>query len=163
MSKRPYSKPATTYAEQVNLLRSRGMEVDDQAGAEFYANLKPMPTRTAIASVYGLDQRVLGSWLHHLTLVRNVCAHHSRLWDREFSVAPMLPQRPHALPTQFQAGSRKLYNSLLMLLHCMDRMAPRHHCRRRLIDLIDQHAIPVATMGFPADWKSKALWQEVTR
>jgi len=131
--------------------------------SRWYANIKPMATRTAIASVYGLDQRVLESWLHHLTLVRNVCAHHSRLWNREFAVAPMLPQKPSVLAAQFQARSRKPYNSLLILLHCMDRIAPHHHWRRRLIGLIDQHAIPVAAMAFPPDWKSKALWKEPTQ
>ena len=35
-SRRPYSKPPTTYTEQVDLLRARGMVVDDQAEAEFY-------------------------------------------------------------------------------------------------------------------------------
>ena len=130
--------------------------------SRWYANLKPMATRTAIASVYGLDQRVFESWLHHLTLIRNACAHHSRLWNREFSVTPMLPQRPLVLAAQFQTRSRKFYNSLLILLHCMDRIAPRHHWRRRLVGLIDHHTIPVATMGFPADWKSKTLWQEVS-
>jgi abortive infection bacteriophage resistance protein len=129
--------------------------------SRWYANLKPMATRTAIASVYGLDQRVFESWLHHLTLVRNVCAHHSRLWNREFSVTPMLPQKPSTLATQFQPRSRKVYNALLMLMHCMDRIAPRHHWRRRLLSLIDQHAIPVASIGAPADWKSQPLWQEV--
>ena len=128
--------------------------------SRWYANIKPMATRTAIASAYGLDQRVLESWLHHLTLVRNACAHHSRLWNREFSVAPMLPQRPSGLAAQFLTGSRKPYNSLLILLHCMDCIAPHHHWRRRLVGLIDQHAIPVAAMGFPADWKSKAFWKE---
>ena len=129
--------------------------------SRWYANLKPMGTRTAIASVYGLDQRVFESWLHHLTLVRNVCAHHSRLWNREFPVTPMLPQRPSSFASQFQGHSRKLYNALLMLLHCMDRIAPSHHWRRRLISLIDQHAIPVASIGAPADWNSQPLWQEV--
>lgn len=128
--------------------------------SRWYANLKPMATRTAIASVYGLDQGVFGSWLHHLTLVRNVCAHHSRLWNREFSVTPMLPRRPSTFATQFQPGSRKVYNALLMLLHCMDRIAPGHHWRARLISLIDHHAIPTASIGAPEDWKSQPLWQE---
>lgn len=129
--------------------------------SRWYANLKPMATRTAIATVYGVDQRVLGSWLHHLTLVRNVCAHHSRLWNREFSVTPMLPQRPATLAGQFQQNSRKLYNSLLILLHCMDRIAPDHHWRTRLIALIDRHNVSFNAMGAPSDWKSQTLWQEV--
>ena len=148
MNKWPYTKPAITCAEQVNLLRSRGMTVEDPAEAEFY--------------LQHLNYYRLGAyWLHHLTLVRNVCAHHSRLWNREFSVTPMLPQKPSTLATQFQPRSRKVYNALLMLMHCMDRIAPRHHWRRRLLSLIDQHAIPVASIGAPADWKSQPLWQEV--
>ena len=34
--KRPFSKPALTYAQQVARLRERGMVVDDEAVAEFY-------------------------------------------------------------------------------------------------------------------------------
>lgn len=44
MSKRPYTKPATTYAEQVALLRSRGKVVDNQAEAEFYPKYKASTT-----------------------------------------------------------------------------------------------------------------------
>lgn len=31
-----FTKPATTYAEQVSILQQRGMRVDDTASAEFY-------------------------------------------------------------------------------------------------------------------------------
>jgi abortive infection bacteriophage resistance protein len=39
--------------------------------SRWYNSLKPMPTRRAIASVYGVDEKVLQSWLHHLSLIRN--------------------------------------------------------------------------------------------
>lgn len=128
--------------------------------SRWYANLKPMPTRSAIASVYGLDQGVLQSWLHHLTLVRNVCAHHSRLWNREFSVTPKLPHKPAILAPQFAQGSRKLYNSLLILLHCMDQIAPRHQWRKRLLGLLEEYTVPVTAMGFPGNWRHQPLWKE---
>ncbi|HEX8255638.1 MAG TPA: Abi family protein, partial [Thermoanaerobaculia bacterium] len=47
--------------------------------SKWFTNLRPMQTRGAIAAAFGVDERVLQSWLHHLTYVRNVCAHHSRL------------------------------------------------------------------------------------
>ena len=82
--------------------------------SRWYANLKPMATRTAIASVYGLDQRVFESWLHHLTLIRNACAHHSRLWNRRvLRDTQPAPESPPPLAAQFQPRrSRKLYNAL---------------------------------------------------
>lgn len=132
--------------------------------SRWYNNLKPMPTRRAIAAAYGVDEKVLESWLRHLSLVRNTCAHHSRLWNREFTITPLLPRnKPTGLTPQFRAGSRKLYNALVILLHCMDRIAPDHHWRTRLKSLIARHGIAVAAMDFPTDWHKLPIWQEIAR
>jgi abortive infection bacteriophage resistance protein len=131
--------------------------------SRWYNNLKPMPTRRAIAATYGVDESVLASWLHHLSLVRNTCAHHSRLWNREFTITPLLPRnKPAGLAAQCRPGSRKLYNTLVILLHGMDVIAPRHHWRTRLKELLTRHAVPVTAMDFPASWDQMALWQEAT-
>ena len=47
--------------------------------------------RKKIAREFNQPQSVFVSWLHSLTAVRNVCAHHSRLWNRELAVKPELP------------------------------------------------------------------------
>lgn len=131
--------------------------------SRWYNNLKPMPARRAIATIYGVDEKVLESWLRHLSLVRNVCAHHSRLWNREFTITALLPRsKPAGLTTQFQTGSRKLYNTLVILLHCMDMIAPRHHWRTRLKALIAEHEIPVRSMDFPVGWQGLPIWQDST-
>src|SRR5690606_6034001 len=128
--------------------------------SRWYGNLKPMPTRRAIASIYGLDEKVFGSWLHHLAVVRNISAHHGRLWNREFTITPLLPKgKPAALKSQFQPGSRRLYNALVIMLHCMDVVSPGHSWRSRLISLIESHRAPVAAMGFPSNWKKLPIWQ----
>ncbi|MEI7732028.1 MAG: Abi family protein [Verrucomicrobiota bacterium] len=126
--------------------------------SRWYANLKPMPTRRAIASTYGLDERVFASWLHRLTLIRNVCAHHGRLWDRQFPLSVTLPQRPAALATQMQTGCKGIYNALLMLLHFMDQISPNHHWRRKLTELIETQNVYTSVMGAPPNWKSQPLW-----
>lgn len=130
--------------------------------SRWYNALKPMPTRRAIASVYEVDEKVLQSWLHHLSLVRNICAHHSRLWNRDFSILPETPRsKPALLTGEFIAGSRKIYNTCLILLHCMNVIAPHHHWRNRFKSLLDQHSISTQAMGFPADWEQRTPWQEV--
>ncbi len=129
--------------------------------SRWYGNLKPMPTRREIANVYRIDQRVMESWMHHLTYIRNTCAHHSRLWNRDFTITPELPKsKPAHLVGEFISGSRKLYNTLVILLHFMDIIAPRHHWRQRLINLITDHAAPVSAMGFPKEWQQQAIWKD---
>jgi len=54
--------------------------------SRWYQNLKPFKLRRAIAKSYGLDDRVLESLLHQMTYIRNLCAHHSRVWNREFTI-----------------------------------------------------------------------------
>lgn len=129
--------------------------------SRWYNNLKPMPTRRAIAAVYRVDEKVLASWLHHLALVRNTCAHHSRLWNREFTITPLLPRnKPAGLSAQCRNESRKLYNTLVILLYFMDTIAPHHHWRTRLKDLIARHGSVVTSMDFPADWQNLPIWQD---
>ena len=128
--------------------------------SKLYSNLKPMPTRSAIATTYRLDEKLLASWLHHLTHIRNLCAHHSRLWNREFINTPMRPRKkPATLAGEFMEKSRKLYNTLVILLYCMDTIAPHHRWRQKLIGLLDNQHVPLTAMDFPVDWKTRAIWQ----
>jgi len=128
--------------------------------SRWYNALKPMRTRRAIASVYGLDERVLQSWLHHLSYLRNLCAHHSRLWNRDFPITPEIPKnKPARLNGEFIAGSRRIYNTCIILLHFMNIIAPQHHWRPRFKALVAQHNINVHSMGFPNDWEQCPVWQ----
>ncbi len=130
--------------------------------SRWFGNLKPGATRRAIAGVYALDDRVLESWLHHLTFIRNTCAHHSRLWNRDFTITAELPRsKPAQLTGEFVPGSRKLYNTLVMLLHLMDTIAPGHHWRNKLRQLIQNHHVHPAAMGFPHDWETRNVWLDV--
>jgi len=131
--------------------------------SHWFSNLKPMPTRRAIASAYALDDGVLESWLHHLTVVRNTCAHHSRLWNREITVTPQAPRsKPKNLLGEFQVGSRRIYNTLVLLVYMLDKIAPAHHWRTRLHTLLEKHPVDTRAMGFPADWAQRSIWREET-
>lgn len=131
--------------------------------SRWYDSLQPKATRRAISKAFGLDDDVLQSWLQHLTHMRNTCAHHSRLWNREFTVIPQAPRsKPAALAGQFVVGSRRLYNTLLILLYLLDVIAPKHSWRQRFKALLAEFAPDVAAMGFPAGWETLTIWQEKT-
>ncbi|MEG9533975.1 Abi family protein [Mannheimia indoligenes] len=44
-----------------------------------------------IAQHFGVQAPILESWLKVLNDVRNICAHHSRLWNREFGRIIKIP------------------------------------------------------------------------
>jgi abortive infection bacteriophage resistance protein len=127
--------------------------------SSWYDNLKPSATRAAVSCEYQLDDSVLSSWLHHLTVVRNVCAHHCRLWNRNFVVTPQLPRtKPSGLGAEFIPGSRKIYNTLVLTQYLMSVIAPKSQWKKRLLDQLQTGVLAPSAMGFPNDWQTRSIW-----
>lgn len=131
--------------------------------SRWVGNLKFRSDRQAIASIYGLDERVFISFLHHLTTVRNLCAHHARLWNRRFTITMQLPRiRPGSELAVFNpAADRNLYNTLAMLGMLLRVVSPGSSWTQRVRALLTgtPEADPSA-MGFPARWESLAPWRQ---
>jgi abortive infection bacteriophage resistance protein len=129
--------------------------------SKWFSNLKARADRQAISKVYGLDEKVLTSAAHHLTYVRNICAHHGRLWNKQFTVTMIMPSAPSALKLAMNPGAeRKLYNTLSMLGYLMGIVAPTSDWRQRLRDLLPtcEHA-KLSSMGFPENWLELPAWK----
>ena len=124
-------------------------------------NLRHGSDRAEISSVYGVDEQILVSFAHHLSYVRNVCAHHSRLWNREMTVAMKLPSNPSWLKAEFShAAERRLFNTLVMLGYLLGIISPRSQWRQSVCQLVDRYPhIDLAAMGFPRDWRGQTSWR----
>ncbi len=130
--------------------------------SRWYANLKHGYDRNAVAAVYDMDETNLVSFIHNLSVVRNYCAHHSCLWNREFPIAWKLPnQRPSTLLFNLnRADGKHLYNTLATLAYLMDILNPGHHWKMRLGDLFRHHlSVKERHMGFPENWRDLPLWR----
>lgn len=135
--------------------------------SHWLSNLKPKSLKGKIAKPYGLDEAVLCSFLHHLTVIRNICAHHARLWNRSMTITMQLPRtKPKQLAKVIDHGTdpnqapRKIYNTFVMIAWFMDCICSDNHFRQRLIHLIDKHGVDTGAMGFPDGWHSMAFWQQ---
>lgn len=120
--------------------------------------------RQEVADAYDLDESVLISFVQHLAYVRNVCAHHGRLWNRELTKRAKLPKRPPALGDQLNRSNEnaaRIYNTLTLLAWIMKRVSPGSGWISRTRELIETQ--PPATwsaMGFPPEWQDFPIWQE---
>lgn len=109
--------------------------------SKWYQLLAPIQTRKAISSHFDCDEKQFEGLLQHFVYLRNTCAHHSRLWNRKFTKTIAKPRsKPMGLRVQCNfepsnSAERKIYNSLVFLLYFMDKIAPQHTWRKRLVDL----------------------------
>ena len=46
-----------------------------------------------IAKAFYSNAVIFESWLAHLNYIRNICAHHARLWNRQMAVNPLIPKK----------------------------------------------------------------------
>ncbi len=123
---------------------------------------------TDIAAKYGLPGwQLMQSWLRSINFVRNVAAHHSRLWNKNLVDQPKLPTHGQvhgfdALVGQPAVASR-LFVVLCILLHFMQKVSPNsswpHRLRQHLETFPAVPHLSLSDIGFPADWQSQPLWQ----
>lgn len=116
-----------------------------------------------IAGEYGISDRVLESWLRALNGVRNICAHHGRLWNRELGYKPMIPkQRKHpAWHKPVEVKNNRVFAILTILKYFINLIAPQSRWPERFYLLIKEYPeIPVGPMGFSENWLECPIWKD---
>ena len=116
--------------------------------------------RKAVADSLGIAEVVLASWLDTLNAVRNACAHHDRLWDRSMRMKPKIPNKDPQWVVPVRIDNGKVFGVLSICRHALRIVAPASGWQERLENLFEKHsAVPIAAMGFPADWKKSPIWR----
>ena len=118
-----------------------------------------------VAHHYGLHENLLRPLLHHLTLVRNFCAHHELLWDRKLNIKIKVPKKLGAYDKSarfFNAyDTARIYNTLVIAAYLTGTISGSAEWSGLLVDLMNTYPeIPQSEMGFIPDWQELAIWQE---
>lgn len=143
--------------------------------SSLYKNLKPSLAKREIAAHFGLDDTTFSSWLHNMAYIRNVCAHHSRLWNRRMGVTPKIPLTPSqtwlmqtAKPNPIPGRpdillNSKVYFLLSMIIYLLNTINPQHSFKEKFLVLLKKYPnIDISAIGFPPEWKSEIIWKENT-
>jgi len=109
----------------------------------------------------------MGSWTRAMCGVRNIAAHHERLWNRRLVDFPMKPKGKEKkffgeLDNQPQDAWSRPYAALLVIACFMNQIKHSHDWAQRMGQLLD--TLPVGpgvnykALGAPNDWKQNPLW-----
>ena len=117
-----------------------------------------------VALEFGVADKVLESWLITINFVRNICAHHGRLWNRGLgSKEPAIP-RKHKHPqwhVPVTVASDRMFGVLTILHYMLKQVATQSRWRDRLTGLFDKHPdVPLRFMGFPENWMECPIWKK---
>ena len=129
--------------------------------SRLYENLKSDVAKREVSQVFGLSDVTFISWLHGLVYIRNVCAHHARLWNKPLQIQPLFPRRTqHTWLTNTTVNNNRLFYALSMIIYLLNTVNPNHSFKKKLENLFQKYPnVDRAAMGFPANWRSEPLWQ----
>lgn len=103
-------------------------------------------------------QSPLVRWMEQLTIVRNHCAHHARLWNKSFAPAPTAALR--TLPefiTLPQGQSEKIFGVITVMANLIRVTSPGTTWPSKVAALIHNEfltnpLVSPTSMGLPEDW-----------
>jgi abortive infection bacteriophage resistance protein len=135
----------------------------------FYSGLKGND-RDQIAEKFKVPNgRAMTSWLRSLNFLRNVCAHHSRLWNRNMVESPRIKKLPEFKELLYFTENQKLitrsFSHFCLIQWFMKEICPRSQWGKRFCKHLSNFPVghngyrSLAEMGCPGDWKTWDLWK----
>ncbi|MDL2284066.1 Abi family protein [Oxalobacter sp. OttesenSCG-928-P03] len=138
----------------------------------------PKRVQDAVCRDLAIPFAVLNSWWQHLRVVRNACAHHARVWNNVWGVAPRLPHMERAWRMQYSEKANKWINdrnhesfsfvqnrtgiSLMICRTIMKNVAKTSKWKNRVEALFQEFegkGINFSSMGLPNHWQEHPLWR----
>ena len=110
--------------------------------------------QAAVAEAFGTNPYYLKSWVHHLTTVRNIAAHHDRFYNRVMTIRPSLLRQDERRIRRRDAN--KQFPTFLVLRRIYEKSWPEEWgpLSDELAACVDRHpSVNLAPMGFPKNWK----------
>ena len=129
--------------------------------SRIFKGLNQKSLQKKIAQKVGLNSNVLESWMLSLAGLRNLCCHHSRLWNRALPLSVISPKKAQYSWLTIEIDNSRTFFRLCMIKYLLFSVSPNNSFKSKLLELLEQYpTIDINAMGFPKDWENQPLWEE---
>ena len=133
--------------------------------SKLYGNLKnTIESKDIIAKDFGaVNHTYLPSWLQSITQIRNFCAHHSRLWNKNLpSTLKLLTKPPFKwiVDVPNQNDYKYLYIHLCIMKYLLNIIEPENQFTQRLKTIFEKYPnVDPNALGMKPNWELEPLWK----
>ena len=125
-----------------------------------YSNIRVPRIKKRIAQKFGLQVAPFESWLTIVALTRNSCCHHARVWNKQNTIRPMMPNRMTGRWISLPIDPLRIYFNLCIIKYFLDVISPQNDMKAKIDTLLVNYPdIDIAAMGFPQGWENEPVWQ----
>jgi len=142
------------YDEEKNLPLWIAIEIMSFGQLSFlFRGLERTDSNNISKDCFGIDEKILSSWIHTLVYIRNLCAHHSRIWNRTLAIKPKVPNK---LAEWKGISNSKIFCLFLIFKKLIIIPGEWENFKNNLLQLLEEHNdIDIKRMGFPVDWEDR--------
>ena len=116
-----------------------------------------------LAKYYSLPKDVFLSWLHTVNYIRNICAHHARLWNLTLQIPPKklsFSKKLKWISSPEKTQRSKMYYTICLIIYFLQTINPNTKFRQHLLCLFKEfQSVDIRFMGFPKDWEKDEIWK----
>lgn len=128
--------------------------------SHLYSNLAE-PIQRSIARRFDFPVEVLVSWFRSTTMLRNLSAHHARLWNTRIGADK--PMKAKKIRSEFAEGTNTFFARAVAVVALLEQTRRDLSWKPRLRSLMDEHPFVDETlMGFPPGWRQRGFWQRLS-
>lgn len=126
-----------------------------------YENLADNALRKKVAARFSLTVPVFSSWMTVITLTRNSCCHHSRVWNKSNAIPPLIAKKLKGKWLVSKVSPKRIFYNICIIKWFIDIVSPHNDMKGHLLRLLaDFPTIDTQAMGFPKNWHEEPLWKE---
>ena len=117
--------------------------------SKLFNNMKNEDKQKLSKEHYGIPHYYISSWLRLVTIVRNICAHYGRLYNRKINVYPRLDTTSASLGID----TTRIFAAIFIMKKLYTDRATWNNFVINLKALLDEYeVVNLDYIGFPKDW-----------
>jgi abortive infection bacteriophage resistance protein len=124
--------------------------------------------RVEVANMFNVaEPNVFCSWIRTLNFIRNLCAHHCRLWNHSLIDQPMMPKHGVMPMIDHLIGNTKsqerFYGGAVIIRYLLLQVSPDSDWAESFKSLVqtfpEDSILRLAHAGFTPSWDKESIWQ----
>jgi abortive infection bacteriophage resistance protein len=128
--------------------------------SKLFMLLKDKEQKSVIESMGNINKVVFFKWLKALSSIRNICAHHSRLWNRTLGISFEVPRNNNRFEA-LKNSNHKIFFALSVIKYILTSIGEdKLDFKDKIKNLLKKYPnVNTNTMGFIDEWEDLELWK----
>lgn len=131
--------------------------------SKMFSHLKKVSDQKKISAYFDVQHENMESWLKSIAYIRNICAHHQRLWNRVLVIYKPSKVKSNSLPKNIIIDNDdRFYARMFITQVFMKIILPNSTWHIKLRDTINNaknRGIPTEKMRLPPSWEADEFWR----